>query len=164
MENDPALIDRLVNVLQKELAVVGFGDDRTRTRVGAALSEALSNALYHGNLEVSSDLRQDDEREFYRLAARRRFESPYRDRRIEVHARLDRHEARYIVRDEGPGFDISIVDRPIDPEDLMRIGGRGITIIRAYMDDVIFKAPGNQITMVKRHMHSAEEGSRSAFE
>jgi anti-sigma regulatory factor (Ser/Thr protein kinase) len=155
VENDPALVDLLINVLQEDLAVVGFGDEHTRACVGVALSEALANALYHGNLEVSSDLRQDDEREFHRLAARRRLEPPYRDRRIEVHARLDRHEARYIVSDEGPGFDISIVDRPIDPEDELRIGGRGLVLIRAYMDEVAFNDRGNQITMVKRRTPSA---------
>ena len=36
-----------------------------RIRVGIALQEALTNALFHGNLEVNSSLRQEDERLFF---------------------------------------------------------------------------------------------------
>ena len=47
-------------------------DPTGRVQVGIALQEALTNALFHGNLEVSSELRQHDEREFDELAERRR--------------------------------------------------------------------------------------------
>ena len=115
---------------------MGICDATARMRVGVALQEALANALYHGNLEVSSDLRQDDEREFYEPRPPPKVEEPYRDRRIHVEARLDRDAATYTIEDEGPGFDTSSLDRPIDPEDLMRIGGRGMLLIRTFMDEV----------------------------
>jgi CheY-like chemotaxis protein len=148
--NDPDLIAPLISLLQEDLDGIGFGDETTRTRVGVALQEALSNALYHGNLEVSTDLRQDDEQEYFKLAAQRRAEDPYCRRRILVRAEFDRGEATYVIRDEGPGFDTTILDKPIDPEDLMRVGGRGILLIRTFMDEVVFNEAGNQITLVKR--------------
>jgi len=150
LENDPNLITPLIHLLQEDLGGMGICDATARMRVGVALQEALSNALYHGNLEVSSDLRQEDERVFYGLADRRRIEEPYRERRIHVHARLDREEAIFTIEDEGPGFDTSSLDRPIDPEDLMRIGGRGMLLIRTFMDEVAFNEQGNRITLIKR--------------
>ena len=42
------------------------------------------------------------------------------------------------------------MDREIDPEDLMRVGGRGLLLIRAFMDDVQYNEVGNRITMIKR--------------
>jgi CheY-like chemotaxis protein len=150
VENDPNLITPLIQLLQEDLGGMGLCDATARMRVGVALQEALSNALYHGNLEVSSDLRQEDEREFYGLAALRRAEEPYRDRRIRVHARLDREVVTYAIEDEGPGFDTSSLDRPIDPEDLMRVGGRGLLLIRTFMDEVVFNEQGNRITLIKR--------------
>ena len=150
LDNDPDLISPLIHLLQEDLGVMGLCDDGARMRVGVALQEALSNALYHGNLEVSSDLRQDDEREFYNLAACRRSEDPYRDRGIKVEARLDRDSATYVIEDEGPGFDTSRLDRPIDPEDLMRVGGRGMLLIRTFMDEVSHNPTGTRITLVKR--------------
>lgn len=150
LENDPDLFPTLIEALQEDLGGMDVCDETARMRVGVALQEALANALYHGNLEVSSDLRQVDEREFYGLANRRRGESPYRERRIHVQARFNRDEARYTIADEGPGFDTSALDRPIDPEDLMRVGGRGLLLIRTFMDEVVHNAAGNEITLVKR--------------
>jgi CheY-like chemotaxis protein len=146
LENDADLICPLIQLLQEDLVGMGVCDDSARMRVGVALQEALSNSLYHGNLEV----RQNDEREFYDLAKRRKSEEPYRDRRIQVEARIDRDSATYVIEDEGPGFDTSILDRPVDPEDLMRVGGRGMLLIRTFMDEVSHNAKGNRITLVKR--------------
>ncbi|WP_435016173.1 response regulator [Tundrisphaera sp. TA3] len=156
LENDPDLISSLIELLQEDLSGMEVCDETARMRVGVALQEALSNALYHGNLEVSSDLRQADEREFYGLADDRRGQAPFRDRRIHIHARFRPDEARYTITDEGPGFDTSRIDRPIDPEDLMRVGGRGLLLIRTFMDDVVFNEAGNQITLVKRGGRGAD--------
>jgi CheY-like chemotaxis protein len=150
LENDPELITPLIQLLQEDLGGMWLCGDSARMRVGVALQEALSNALYHGNLEVSSDLRQEDEREFHALASFRKREQPYRDRRIHIEARIDRDSATYTIEDEGPGFDTSSLDRPIDPEDLMRIGGRGMLLIRTFMDEVSHNEKGNRITLVKR--------------
>ena len=54
------------------------------------------------------------------------------------------------MADQGPGFDTSIFGRPVAPEDLNRIGGRGLLLIRTFMDQVSFNKSGNEITMVKR--------------
>jgi CheY-like chemotaxis protein len=161
LENDPELLSPLIQVLQEDLEGMSIGDATTRMRVGVALQEALANALYHGNLEVSSDLRQDDERVFYDTARRRRTEEPYSERRIHLNARLDRDEATYIIEDEGPGFDVSTLDRPIDPEDLMRIGGRGMLLIRTFMDEIRHNDRGNRITLVKRNTARGSEPIRA---
>ena len=154
IENDPALVSPLINLLQEDLGGMDLCTGNARTRVGVALQEALTNAIYHGNLEVSSDLRQEDEREYYGLAEVRRRQAPYRDRRVHVHARFERNEATYTIRDEGPGFDTATLDRPFDPEDLMRVGGRGMLLIRTFMDEVRHNATGNEITLIKRSSHA----------
>jgi CheY-like chemotaxis protein len=151
MGNDPELIPILIGLIQEELLAFSIGDETARLQVTVALQEALSNALYHGNLECGSDLRQEDERTFYRLADDRRFIEPYRSRLIRVETRFDREQARIEIRDEGPGFDVSGLDKPFDPEDLMRVGGRGMILIREFLDEVYHNESGNQITMIKRN-------------
>jgi len=148
--NDPSLIGPLINLLQEDLGGMALCNANARTRVGVALQEALTNAVYHGNLEVSSDLRQDDEKVYFELAEQRRHLPPYRGRRVYVHARFERDTATYTIRDEGPGFDTTALDRPIELEDLMRVGGRGMLLIRTFMDEVSHNPTGNQITLVKR--------------
>lgn len=150
IDNDPSLVSPLIGLLQEDLGGMDVCNVNARTRVGVALQEALTNAIYHGNLEISSDLRQNDEKIFYEIAEQRRHLSPYRDRRVYVHARFEREEATYTIRDEGPGFDTSSLDRPIELEDLMRVGGRGMLLIRTFMDQVSHNRAGNEITLVKR--------------
>lgn len=148
--NDPQYFPALISLVQEDLLSFSLGDATTSMRVAIALEEALSNALYHGNLECSSDLRQDDERVFYRLAEKRRTIEPYCSRRIHVETRINRDELCIDIRDEGPGFDVAILDKPFDPEDLTRIGGRGLLLIQSFLDEVIHNETGNQIRLIKR--------------
>ena len=62
---------------------------------------------------------------------------------------FDRDGARFVITDDGPGFDTSLFDQPVKPEDLGRIGGRGLLLIRTFMDKVSFNHTGNQISMEK---------------
>jgi CheY-like chemotaxis protein len=149
LESDPDLIMPFLRLMQEEVGGMGLCDPTGQLQVGVALQEALCNALFHGNLEVASDLRQDDEDEFYRLAAERRRQEPYCSRQIHLKVQLDPSAARFVITDQGPGFDTSIFDKPVCPEDLSKIGGRGLLLIRTFMDHVRFNDTGSQITMVK---------------
>jgi CheY-like chemotaxis protein len=154
LDNDPDLVPPLIGHLEEQAACLQRQGRNERMRVGVALHEAMLNAIYHGNLEVSSDLRQEDERHFTNLVSERRQQSPYRDRRVFVRACLGRNEAVYVVEDQGRGFDPSRLPDPTDPTNLGRIGGRGLMLIRTFMDHVAHNATGNEITMVKRHTQS----------
>jgi len=150
IENDVQLISSLVNYLQQSIRSLKFGHEADRIRVGVALEEAMVNPFYHGNLEVSSALRETDFHGYYRLARQRCHELPFRDRRIYVRASLTGNEARYVIRDEGPGFDRSQVPSPTDPGNLDRPCGRGLLLIQTFMDEVRFNDAGNEITLIKR--------------
>jgi CheY-like chemotaxis protein len=156
LENDPALLPSLVQLLQEDLAGQ-LADETTAIRVGVALEEALANALYHGNLDIGSDLRRHDPAAYRRLADQRRHQAPYRQRRIHLYATLRPAEVVYVIRDEGRGFDTSQVPDPADPANLEKAGGRGLVLIRTFMDEVTFNQAGNQVTLVKRR--AAPEGS-----
>jgi len=65
------------------------------------------------------------------------------------------------VRDQGEGFDPETIANPLDPENLLKSSGRGIFLIRNFMDDVqLQRAPegGMEIRMVKR-VQPAADGS-----
>src|SRR5205807_9161461 len=84
LENDPALIPLLTAHLQEYFVRMGLCDPNGRIRAGIALEEALLNGMYHGNLELSSSLRQDGGNAYERLAQERRRQAPYADRRLHV--------------------------------------------------------------------------------
>ncbi len=149
LENDPALIPVLVSQIQDQIAALCLCNQNGLIRVGIALEEAVLNAMYHGNLEVCSSLRQEDERAFTDLVAERRRTAPYKDRRLRVIAALTSERAQFTVADEGPGFDPRTLPDPTDPNNLERVGGRGLLLIQTFMDEVRFNAKGNEITLVK---------------
>ncbi len=150
VENDRDLLAPLVNCLQTNLMDLGVCSEAESLQVGMALDEALVNALYHGNLEVSSKLKDEDDRAYYNLAEERAKQSPYRERRIHVQADISPEEACIVMRDQGPGFDPESLPDPTDPENLLRVHGRGILLMRTFMDSVEFNDQGNEVTMVKK--------------
>ena len=106
---------------------VGLDDDSIHW-VGVALRESVINAIKHGNRNVT-----------------------------EKHVFVE-FEARPLglmirVRDEGEGFDPETVANPLSPENLLKSSGRGIFLIRSFMDEVrLHRAPegGMMIQMTKR--------------
>jgi CheY-like chemotaxis protein/anti-sigma regulatory factor (Ser/Thr protein kinase) len=159
LDNDCLVIPALVRHVQEYLVRLQLCDPTERIRVGVALEEALLNAIYHGNLETSSELRQQDEANYYQLAEERRRQSPYRERMVHFTFRLTRSEGVFCIRDEGPGFDWSTLPDPRDPDNLGRVGGRGLLLIRMFMDEVHFNEKGNQITLVKRRNRTCAQAS-----
>jgi len=150
LRNDNTLVESMVTYLQDCVTQMGLCDETERTRVGVALEEALVNALYHGNLEVGSELRGENDEAYFKLIARRSRESPYCERRIYVDAKLRRDQAIFVVRDEGMGFDPSALPDPNDPASLERAHGRGVLLMRAFMDEVRYNETGNQVMLIKR--------------
>ena len=150
LENDTSMIAPLISYLQEQLALMRLFDEVQLTRVGVALHETLTNAIHHGNLELDSDLRQQDEKVYYELAEERRRQPPYSSRRVQMTAKLTAEEMRVVIKDEGVGFDPNAVRNPTDEFNLDRIGGRGLLLIRAFMDVVQHNALGNEVTIAKR--------------
>jgi CheY-like chemotaxis protein len=149
LDNDPTLIPTLIACFQENIERLGFGSETDRTRVGMALQEALDNALYHGNLEVASELKDTNRDDYYRLATERREQAPYRDRRVHVTVLESREQVTYVIRDEGPGFDPESLPDPTAPENMEKASGRGLLLIRTFMDEVRHNDSGNEITLVK---------------
>jgi CheY-like chemotaxis protein len=149
IDNDPSLVPPLVSQLEEHVAQMGLCEQSGLVLLGVALHEALTNAIFHGNLEVDSDLRETDEKLYYRLARERREQEPYRNRRVSVTAMMTREEASFVVRDEGEGFDPALLPDPTDPANLEKISGRGLLLIQTFMDRVEHNDKGNEIIMIK---------------
>lgn len=166
LETDRELVLSLSAQLQQQFNAMRICSETDGLRVGIALEEALLNAFYHGNLECSSHLREHDCQAYVDLANRRCEESPYKDRRIYVTAQLSRDEARWTIRDDGPGFDPSKLPDPTNPEYLERPHGRGLMLMRTFMTEVSYNDRGNEVCMVKRRQSddSRSETDRAANE
>jgi CheY-like chemotaxis protein len=155
LDNDTALVYPLVDHCQRLVTRMKLCDETGRIRVGIALEEALLNALYHGNLELSADQLREARsglltHDGTSLIEERRQQKPYRQRRIFFNVSVSPSEASFVIRDEGPGFNPANVPDPTDPANLERESGRGLLLMRSFMDDVQYSPSGNQVTLVKR--------------
>ena len=129
-----------VQVVSDHLARgVGLDDDALHW-VSVAIRESVINAIKHGN-------RNDATKHVFV--------------EFETDVRAHVPELAIRVRDEGEGFDPQTVANPLDPENLLKSSGRGIFLIRNFMDDVrLQRAPegGMEIRMVKRLHPAATDG------
>jgi serine/threonine-protein kinase RsbW len=135
------MLDLVQLVSDRVARDVGLDDDAVHW-VGVAIRESVINAIKHGN--------QGD-------AHKRVF--------VEFHAtRGAAPELTIAVRDEGEGFDPETLADPLAPENLLKASGRGIFLIRNFMDDVrLHRAPGGgmEIRMIKRvHPAGARQEGR----
>lgn len=154
LDNDPSLITALVDKLQRVLAGVELGDAIERIRVCVALEEAVLNAMYHGNLEISEEELAQSRVVFGRtslasLVEQRRGAPRFRDRRVLVDAHISRESARFVVRDDGLGFNPSRMSRKGISDYFERGHRRGLMLMRSLMDEVSFNDKGNTVTLVK---------------
>jgi len=149
LDNDITYIPPLVSYLQEQIALMRILDESQLIRIGIALCEALTNAIHHGNLELDSEWRQNDEEKYFRIAEERRCIKPYSDRRVRMVATLSDREVRFVIDDEGPGFALVDLRDPTEEFNMDRMGGRGLLLIRSFMDEVTHNVVGNSITMIK---------------
>ena len=131
-----------VQVVSDHLARgVGLDEDSLHW-VSVAIRESVINAIKHGN---KSD------------ATKHVF--------VEFETTASVPELVIRVRDQGDGFDPESVANPLDPENLLKSSGRGIFLIRNFMDDVrLQRAPegGMEIRMVKRVQPAPADGTLQA--
>ena len=146
--NDLDLIRAAVRFLQGKLRCLGLCPGREVQNVGIALEEALLNAYYHGNLEANSTPLERGRTEYMAIAESRARDATYSSRRIRVESTFQSAAAIFCIRDDGSGFDASLLPEDED-ETLERPQGRGTRLMRQFMDDVRYNAAGNEVTLVK---------------
>ena len=108
---------------------LGFDEDSMHW-VGVAVRESVINAIKHGN-------QQDQGKMVY----------------VDFTTVDPQHELTISVRDEGEGFEPQEIADPLAPENMLKSSGRGIFLIRSFMDEMVLqRAPqgGMEVVMVKR--------------
>lgn len=108
----------------KELRRCHFGSDEL-FGIKLALEEALTNAVRHGNQRDPT-------------------------KTITVRYSITPERAIVIVRDEGPGFEPKDIPDPTTDDRLSVPSGRGIMLMRAYMDEVEYRDEGREVYFMKR--------------
>lgn len=146
LRNDLTLIEPLVELIQTVSGGHNLFQHNCQVQLSVALEQALHNAMVRGNLEM-------DRKEFpvvsQEIFEQRANHSPYCDRTVYFRATVSREAAHFIIRDMGPGFDLSLVPEAADPDSFRDGSGRGLVLMKTFMDQVEFNSRGNEVHMKK---------------
>ena len=158
--NDHHFASQVIAHLEEQLRTMKYSDATGMLRITMALREAVANAIDHGNLELDSAMRDEDGSGYSELGRLRTQQEPWMNRQVTITACVTPDRVRYTIIDQGPGFDPSSLPDPLDPDNLLRAHGRGLMLIRSFMDEVTHNESGNAITMVKhREMQDTQKAA-----
>jgi serine/threonine-protein kinase RsbW len=87
-----------------------------------AFHEAVTNAIIHGNKLDPSKV-------------------------VDIKAWFEEHQLVLQVTDQGEGFNPDALPDPLDENNLLKSGGRGVFLIRQFSDEVSFNDSGNIVTI-----------------
>ncbi len=119
-------VDKAEVIAMEEAGKAGFDED-DQQQIGMAVRECMVNAVVHGN----------------------RYN---KNKKVHLEVERSKEHLAFTVGDEGQGFDLSSLPDPLAPENLLRQSGRGIMLIRAFMDDFdLHPRPGGgtEVRLVK---------------
>lgn len=119
-------VDEAEAMILDAAAKAGFDEDEQH-HISMAARECLVNAVVHGN----------------RYSAKKK---------VHLTVEASAEQIRVVIRDEGEGFDLTDLPDPLAEENILRHSGRGIFLIRAFMDEFNMRkiSPhGTEVTLVK---------------
>ncbi len=129
--SDVSYIKSIIYHIYQIAKQLGFPEKEFTMRVKLALDEALCNAIRHGNKD-----------EF--------------NKKVIIVVNVSPNKLEVNISDEGEGFDVSQLPDPKDPENLSKVGGRGVLLMGYYMDEVKYNNKGNEVVLVKYVGHQKE--------
>jgi anti-sigma regulatory factor (Ser/Thr protein kinase) len=143
------LLDEIIQILSGK----GFKIDGDRLKL--VLSEALTNALLYGSLELSSDVRESrGDNFFWQLVDQRERDKKYASNEINLRIECVENALRFRIEDKGKGFDwynfmkkmASEGTEIFKVEHRLKTHGRGLWIIKKNVDALRWNKRGNEIT------------------
>jgi len=137
LESDLKNVEVAEEIARRVSETAGFNED-DQHKIDMAVHESVINAIWHGN--------QNDPSKHVRL-------------RFEIYS--DRLEIR--IRDQGNGYDPKQLPDPLAEENLLNVSGRGIFLIRTFVDEYRVETragAGTEVTLVKRLNANNSDQSR----
>ena len=135
----PKIVDHLLIEAACEL------DDNDKINVELGLVELITNAIEHGNLNISYLEKQKalDNNLFEQLYTQKLNDQKYKDKKIFVDFVTNCESCQWTITDEGSGFDWNTLPDPTDDNHILELNGRGIFITKFLFDELEYSGKGN---------------------
>ncbi len=120
------LLGGVIFYILEQLKLMDFSHQVIASDILMTLDESLTNANKHGNKGDAQ-------------------------KKIFIHTQIDSEKMEITIRDEGDGFSPDKLVDPLSSEGIERNCGRGVFLMKGYMDEVKFNDKGNEVNMVKHN-------------
>jgi serine/threonine-protein kinase RsbW len=127
LKSDLKSVEAAEELAEKVCTKAGF-DDEDLHKIGMAVHESVINAIWHGNKNDAS-------------------------KRVWVRFQIHPDRVEIHIRDQGSGFEPGRIPDPLESENLLKSSGRGIFLIRSFVDEFRvenLKGLGTEVILVKR--------------
>ena len=145
----PDWVEPIVLCLKDRALNSGICNESGASGLVIALTEAVTNAIVHGNFELASDLKEQGG-DAFREAINQRLDNPrYVHRIVDVRVDYEANRCVWTVTDEGPGFDTEKMLARLDSDEPSEVlaAGRGIPMMRAFVDELSWAHGGRQVRL-----------------
>lgn len=121
-------VDRVEHEAEGFASRFGFDEDDV-SNIAMAVREATVNAVIHGN-------------------------AYHREKQVTAIFEATGDDLIFRISDQGNGFNADDIPDPLSPENILRGSGRGVFLMRAFMDEVHFRqlSPGTELTLIKHRV------------
>jgi anti-sigma regulatory factor (Ser/Thr protein kinase) len=161
LPSQPDWIHATADYLRNKAVLCGACLEDQGMKLHIALIEALSNAVMHGNLEISSELKEQGDTSFTEAVAARAADPAFASRLVDIVVDYDGDRCEWRITDEGKGFDVETVMRrdALDDSQLLLSSGRGILMMKAFLDGVRYEAGGRRAILTLAKLAGDEKRS-----
>ena len=154
LPNDASMVSPVANFIIQVTAGMELFPSIENVRLAIAIEQALNNAMFRGNLQLSSaEYSPAEDIEFDGVdpdvVKDKRAQEPFASRTVMLSACVSRARVEINIRDQGDGFDTSIVPSSVAGTKFDMQHGRGLLMMATHMDEVHFNERGNEVRMVK---------------
>jgi anti-sigma regulatory factor (Ser/Thr protein kinase) len=158
LPSQPSWIEPAVDFLKTKALMCGACQESRTGKLLVALHEALNNAVVHGNLEISSELKERGDDAYARALAAQSTDPRFSRRTVDIVVDYDGQRCQWAITDQGAGFDVESVLRRAasDEPDVLLASGRGILMMRSFMDELRYEAGGRRVILTLRKKSGEE--------
>ncbi len=145
----PEWVEPVVMFLRDKALAAGACDQATAQRLVIAFTEAVTNAIIHGNYELSSELKEEGGKAYIDALEDRKADADYVERIVDIRVDYQPDRCIWTVTDQGNGFDVEDILKKLesDDPDTILASGRGIAIMQAFVNEVSWDQGGRQIRL-----------------
>jgi len=119
------IVENVVDTITRDAGI----NKENYGKILVSVMEAVNNAIIHGN--------KSDEKKF-----------------VDIKIILENSSMSVTVEDQGQGFKPTDVPDPTEPENIEKVNGRGVYLMRRLADEIKFNKKGNSVTMTFKHIIS----------